>query len=163
VVNKGSVVATSWCKLKLIYITGSRIVALSSFSHPRPHLALVVAASVGYQPPSSVVVVVVVDIVLYVVVVALRHSQSLVLSILARYSDFRRPRSINKHQWASTSSTSDIPLLPTTRVVSRSTNAPVCFTLVTSSIPLRTVTDDPRRLPDGWNVQVPSCWGTGQG
>lgn len=106
--------------------------APSSFSHPRQHLALVVAVSGGHQPPSSVVVVVVVDVVHFVVVVALRHSQSLVLSTFARYSIFGRLRSINKHQWASTSSTLDIPL-PTTRAVSRSTNAAVCFTRPHSS------------------------------
>ena len=141
----------------------SGIVAPSSFSHPRPldyALPFVVAVSGGHQPPSSVVVVVVVDVVFFVVVVALRHPQSLVLSIPARYSDFRRPRSINKHQWArSTPSTSDIPLCSTTRAVSRSTSAAVCFT---TPIP-PTLTDGARRLPDGWNVQVPSCWGPGQG
>jgi hypothetical protein len=120
--------------------------------------SFVVAVSGGLQPPSSVVVVVVVDAVLFVVVVALRHSQSLVSSIFARYSVFGRLRSINKHQWASTSSTSGILLLLMTRAVSRSTNAAVCFTRPQPP----TVTDGTHRLPDGWNVQVPSCWGTGQ-
>jgi hypothetical protein len=122
------------------------------------NLALVVAVSGGHQPSSSVVVVVVVDVVLFVVV-ALRHSQSLVLSIFARYSDFRRPRSINKHNGQAH--------LPhrTSRCRPRQARSPAQQTrrYVSPCDPFPSDCDHgPRRLPDGWNVQVPSCWGTGQ-
>ena len=42
----------------------------------------------------------------------------------------------------------------------------LCFTLAQLSAahsPASDMIDRPRRLPDGWNVQVSSCWRTDQG